>query len=275
MALRVYFDGAGKDDQHPIITVGGFLAESAICEQIETEWQDATRNRPFHLREFGAPSCKLESSKWTGDDRRAFLNRLAAIVNRPGCYIVSSTVEVAPFREKVKAAVHPNEIGPAFSGCAYSAVAMAEYELIKDGRMNEQMRYVFEKGDRETEITQLFRDLDRNDSQMFGLRGHAFEPKSTTLLQPADLIAGMIQRCLIRAYEPMKCLDNGKAKTPLANFVTHYDDATRTLVAGHDEERCVVMNPMNFTALDKISKTFFEVNPDQLPKRKKQLPYKP
>jgi hypothetical protein len=274
VTLSAYFDGSGKDDVNPIITVGGYFADTNLCKSIEKEWEEATGNRLFHFTDFGTQACKLGSNTWTGKEGRSFLKRLAAIVTRSGCGIISTSLEIAPFNQQLAQTVHPNEIGPAFSACAYTAIAMTEWEVTMDGRLREELRYVFEKGDRETEITQLFVDLDKNDSEWYGSRSHAFEPKKTTLLQPADFIAGVVQRCLLRAYEPLKCLDNGKAKTKLRNFEHHYDEVTHSLLDGHDDS-CCVMNAKNFTHLDMISKTFLEVYPEQLPKRKKRYPYKP
>ena len=55
--LRAYFDGAGKESDHPVITVGGFLADSETCESIEQDWEAATGNRVFHLADFGTKSA--------------------------------------------------------------------------------------------------------------------------------------------------------------------------------------------------------------------------
>jgi hypothetical protein len=273
VTLRAYFDGAGNEEQDAVITVGGYYADSALCEAIEDEWEKATGNRVFHLKDFGQPHCKLESYKWTGGERREFLAKLVGIVNRPGVGIISSTVEVEHFYKKLATTTHPNEIGPAFSGCAYTAIALTEFDFMKENKQGEEARYVFEKGDREHEITNLFRDLERKDSEMHGLRGHAFEPKKTTLLQPADLIAGIIQRCAVRAYEPLKSLDNGLAYTPLNTFEHHFDETTRAVVSGH-EGTCWIINAKSFEHLDMISTTFLDVYPEQVPKRKKRYTYK-
>jgi hypothetical protein len=275
VALCAYFDGAGDEGQDAVITVAGYYAESTLCETIEREWEEATQNRVFHLKDFGQPHCKLESFKWTGDQRRAFLKKLAGIVNRPGVGIISSTVEVEHFYKKLATTAHPNEIGPAFSGCAYAAVAITEFQFMKELKQGEEVRYVFEKGDREHEMSNLFADLAKKDSKMFGLRGHAFEPKKTTLLQPADLIAGIVQRCALRAYEPLKSLDNGMAYTFLNTFERHYDEVTCAVVTGHDDKTCWIVNAKSFEYLDLISKAFLEEHPEQLSKRKKRYTYKP
>jgi hypothetical protein len=50
MSLRVYLDGAGKEDDHPLITVGGFYAEASVCEEIERDWEAATGGKLFSLK---------------------------------------------------------------------------------------------------------------------------------------------------------------------------------------------------------------------------------
>jgi hypothetical protein len=42
VTLRAYFDGSGKEDDHPVITVGGFFADVPTCEAIEQDWEEAT-----------------------------------------------------------------------------------------------------------------------------------------------------------------------------------------------------------------------------------------
>ena len=279
VALRVYLDGAGKEEANPVITVGGFLADSDLCVQIADQWNDATGGRVFHLTDFGTKSCKLGSRDWTQAERTAFLMRLAAIVNQPGVYVVSASLEVAAFNTVLYGAAHPQELGPASSGCAYITVLNVETLLRNEQRQRQEVSYVFEKGDREHEITKTFADWDKKNSELKDMRSHAFLPKKTTLLQPADLVAGMVQRCVLSAFNthPTVGLDNGLARTRLQTFDRNYspDGVTAAVVTGHDTTKCWVMNAKSFTFLDKIGKDFFERNPAELRKRLKQAPYKP
>jgi hypothetical protein len=64
LVIRVYCDGAGKEKDHPVITVGGFLADEAICEDIERDWHVATGGRVFRLADFGTAYCELGSGDW-------------------------------------------------------------------------------------------------------------------------------------------------------------------------------------------------------------------
>jgi len=277
VALRAYFDRAGDEADRPVITVGGFLADSSVCEDIERDWETATGKRTFHLTDFGTKYCALGSGEWTPPERASFLKKLAGIVNRPGCYIVSASLEVAPFNEAIRKIVHPQELGPASSVCAYAAVVSVEVILTKEQREQQKVHYAFEKGDREHEISNVFSDFEEKNSRLSGLRGHSFLPKDTTLLQLADFISGTVQRCLIKAHTALACLDNGLARTQLQTFQRHYsrDGVTAAVVAGHDSDKCWIFNPSNVQFLGNIGKRFFERYPEQLPKRKKRLPYKP
>ena len=278
MARRVYFDGAGTEDEHPVITVGGFYAEASVCDEIERSWEAATGGRLFHLRTFGTPKCELGSAEWTKAERVDFLKRLAAIVNRPGCTITSVSLEIAEFNKTLGNLQFPQEIGPAYSACAYAAIAFMETRFMNEGTQRQKVHYAFEKGNREHEIIKVFGDWNQKNSLLSGLRAHSFEPKqSTALLQPADLIAGMVQRCIVRQYNALPNLDNGSSRTRLKSFEHHYsaDGVTAAIVSGHDANSCWVANAKNFSFLDGVSKNFFQRYPEQLKKRLKRLPFKP
>jgi hypothetical protein len=277
VSLRVYLDGAGKETDHPVVTVGGFYAEASVCEDIERDWESATGGKLFHLKNFGKPSCELGSDKWTQPERIAFLKRLAAIVNRPGCIITSVSLEVAEFNKTLGNMEYPAEFGPAYSACAYGAIGFIESRFISERTQQQKVHYVFEKGDREHEIIKVFNDWSQKNSVLSGLRGHGFEPKTTTLLQPADLVAGIVQRCAIRAFAAFPSLDNGTARTRLSTFERHYsgDGVTAAVVSGHDSNSCYIANAKNFKFLDGVSRDFFKRHPEQLAKRKKRYTFKP
>jgi len=278
VSLCVYFDGSGKEDDHPVITVGGFFAELSICEEIERSWEAATGGKLFHLRTFGTAKCELGSARWTKDERSDFLKRLAAIVNRPGCTITSVSLEVAEFNKTLGNLQFPQEIGPAFSACAYAAAAFMETRFMNEGTQRQKVHYAFEKGDREHEIVKIFSDWSKKNSVLSGLRSHSFEPKqTTTLLQPADLISGVVQRCVVSQYNALPNLDNGSSRTRLKTFEHHYseDGVTAAVVSGHDANSCWVANAKNFSFLDGVSKNFFQRHPEHLKKRLKRWKFKP
>jgi len=277
VSLRVYFDGSGKEENNPVITVGGFYAEASLCEEIEKSWEAATGGKLFHLKTFGTVKCELGSRGWTETERIDFLKRLASIVNRPGCIITSVSLEVAEFNKTLGNLDFPQEIGPAFSACAYAVVAFMEIRFMNEGTQRQKVHYVFEKGDREHEIIKVFDDWNQKNSVLSGVRGHGFEPKqTTTLLQPADLIAGMVQRCVLSQYRAFPNLDNGLARTRLQTFDRYYsgDGVTAAIVAGHDTNSCWVANAKNFSFLDGVSRNFFQRHPQQLKKRLKRLPFR-
>jgi hypothetical protein len=264
VCLRAYFDGSGKEDDHPVITVGGYLADASTCESIEDAWHEAMGGNTFHF----VASDKREIE---------FHKKLAGIVNREGVSIISASLEIAPFYEVLFQNAHPQELGPAFSACAYAAIAFTELILAKQGKQNEKVHYTFEKGDREHEISNIFKDWDEKNSRLSGLRGYGFEPKRVTLLQPTDLIAGVVQNCVISALNAFPSLDNGTARTQLQTFERHYssDGLTAAVVRGHDHDKCWIVNARNFSFLDGVSIDFFRTHPDQLAERRKRLSYRP
>lgn len=277
MGLSAYFDASGKEDL-PIITVGGFLADSDVCDDIKADWDIATNGRVFHLAEFGTKDCKLGSREWDRPARESFLKRLATIVNRSGCYVISASVEVAQYHSFIQTSPHAHVNGPAFSGCAQACIALCEFLLGRGGTHKQNLEYIFEQGDRQHELAKMVNEWKEiGDSDRAGLRSLSFEPKATTLLQPADLIAGVVQKCLISAHSALPCFDNGLSRTALFNYQHHYstDGLTAAAVGGHDHEHCWVINPQTFKVLDRISTEFFQRHPEVLEKRLAQSPFKP
>jgi hypothetical protein len=276
--IRVYCDGAGKEKDHPVITVGGFLADETICEEIERDWEVATGGHVFHLADFGTQYCELGSGTWPATDKVDFLKKLAAIINRNGVQILSASLEVQPYNKMLMESPHAHVNGPAFSGCGQAHLMNAEYLLLKDGRRKQEVGFFFEKGDREHEISKMMQDWNDSKTSEYGkLRSHGFYPKETTLLQPADLIAGVIQHCVLAAHKALPCLDNGTSRTALQNYERYYhrNGVTAAVVSGHDHDRCWVMNSLAFAVLDRSSTAFFERHPEVLKKRLKQSPFKP
>jgi hypothetical protein len=276
LAIRVFLDGSGKEDSHEVITVAGFLADEDICEEIERDWETATGKRGFHLKHFGRKACKLGSHSWSSTDRSDFLKRLGKIVNRDGCRIISASLEIAPYSKFISESPNAHVNGPAFSACAQAGIAGAEFTLKTENRHLQKVEYVFEKGDREHELHKMVSEWNEAEGELNDLRGLSFLPKSTTLLEAADLIAGVIERCVVSAHQALPCLENGFSRTPLHNFERHYsgDGVTASVVSGHDRKHCWIINPKTFTVLDRISTEFFEGHPEILEKRLKQSPFK-
>jgi hypothetical protein len=265
VGTRVYFDGAGKEEDS-VITVGGYLASDDVCGQIEHDWERATDGHVFHLTDFGKQSCKLGSASWNSTSRIAFLKRLAGIVNREGVHLISVSVETDAYREFLKASPNPHVMGPIFSGCALVSVLAAEILLRELGLEADSVAYTFEKGDRQHEISCTLNELDKKQDQYKDRRSHGFLPKKTTLLQPSDLIAGMAWRVLKSAHAALPCFENGRSRTMLKTFQRHYsrDGVTGALFAGHDEGHCSVANMKLFTHLDSITTNIFRERPHVL-----------
>jgi len=68
-----------------------------------------------------------------------FLKRLAAIINRDGVQILSASLEVQPYNEMLAESPHAHVNGLAFAGCGQSAVALAEFILLKENRQQQKV----------------------------------------------------------------------------------------------------------------------------------------
>lgn len=274
MALRAFFDGAGKAEHDPVLTVGGYFAEEGVCAAIEKDWLAATGGKVFHLADFGTQACKLGSMNWTKDDRVALLRRLGAIVNREGVCIISASVEVSEYAVFLHTATYTDIFGPAYSALAQLCTHTTERTLQIQNRFREKMAYTFEKGDRQHEIAKTVNDYERRNAEFRELRSLVFLPKSTPLLQPADLIAGTVQHVLLRAIAAVKCLDNGRPFTALHNFERYFskDGVTASVIPPYDGMllRYVANKPV-FTNLDLITAHFEERKPEVVHKRLKQF----
>ena len=269
-----FFDGAGKEEADPVITVAGYFADHGICKAIETDWLAATGRKVFHLADFGTPACKLGSASWGKPQKVAFLKRLGGIVNREGVYIIGAAVEVSEYAKFLGTAKYAQIFGPAYSACAQLCTHTTEEFLLRQNRLHEKVAYTFEKGDRQHEIAKTVNDYEKRNKKICDLRSLSFLPKPTPLLQPADLIAGTMQHVLLRAFGAIGCLDNGRAFTELYNFERYFskDGVTASVIPPFNGRilRYVANRPV-FTNLDLITEHFEERKPEVVHKRLKQF----
>lgn len=254
------------------------MADSDLCEIMEDEWEEATGGRVFHLTDFGTKYCLLGSEDWPASRRNDFLKRLAGIVNRDGVAIFSASLRSEDFYKAIQKVKFPGEVGPMFSACAYWNMAFTEMRLMMLGKFSEKVHYTFEKGDREHEIANVFRDIEKNDSRRFGKRGYGFEPKQTTLLQPADFIAGTIERCVLRGLGAIPLLDDTAGHAELRQLSAYYDSSgiTLALVSEHDRDGCRVLTDKAIRDLGMVSDFGLGALPQKLvEKRKRVYTYSP
>jgi hypothetical protein len=273
MAISAHYDGSGKEEVNPIITVGGFFADDEICRSIEQEWLRATGGAVFHLADFGTKYCKLGSSTWTLEERVLFLKRLGGIVNRPSVNILTASVEVAQYRSFSGTAKYAHIQGPPYSALASLCSLLTERTLSVSGLLREQVAYVFEKGEREHELTHTFTDFEKGRGYRYNLRSHHFLSKDATLLQVADLISGTAQKVLVRAHKELGTLDNGRTVTPFHNFVKYYsrNGVTAAVMPPLSPTlRCVVANKSLFESLDTMTSLAIAGKPSFLHTRMKQ-----
>ena len=278
MVLKVkevgaFFDGAGKEEVNPVITVAGYFAYDEVCEAIESDWLAATGGKVFHLADFGTPVCQLGSAEWGNDDKITFLKRLGAIVNRDGVCMIGAAVEVSEYAKFIGATKYNDIFGPAYSACAQLCTHTTETVLLGESRLQEKVAYTFEKGDRQHEIAKTVNDYEKRNKEVRDLRSLAFMPKSTPLLQPADLIAGTMQHVLLRAFAAIRCLDNGRPFTPLHNFERYFskNGVDASVIQTFDGRilRYVANKPV-FNNLDLVTAHLEERKPEVVHKRLKQ-----
>jgi hypothetical protein len=253
MAISAHYDGSGKEEVNPIITVGGFFADDEVCECIEQEWLRATGGAVFHLADFGTKYCKLGSSAWTVQERVTFLKRLGGMVNRPNVNILTASVEVTQYRTFAGNAKYAHIQGPPYSALASLCALLTERTLSVSGLLREQVAYVFEKGEREHELTHTFTDFEKGRGYGYNLRSHHFLSKDSTLLQVADLVSGTAQKVLVRALRELGSLDNGRTVTPFHNFGKYYskNGVTAAVMPPLSPTlRCVVANKSLFESLE-------------------------
>jgi hypothetical protein len=273
LLIKVAFDGSGKEETHPVITVAGFAAEDRICGNVERDWGQLTDGKVFHFTDFGTPSCKLGSNAWTRKKQISFLKQLGAIVNRKGVSIISGSVETAEYQRFLASAALGDIIGPAYSGLASVCVSMTEMELAEKGRFKEKVAYIFEKGEREHELAQTLNDFEKKRSYEFRqLRSHHFLGKDSVLLQPADLIAGVVQQLVLRAFDAVRTLSNGLPVTHLHELARFYsgDGVTASVIPFRKEfSYRVVVNRPAFEHIDERAVLALKEHPTILSSRLK------
>jgi hypothetical protein len=272
IVLKASFDGSGKEDDHPVITVGGFCADDRICQAIQADWINATGGKVFHLAEFGTDDCELGSKEWDREQRTTFLKRLGGIINRPEVAIISHSVEVSEYKTFLSGNQYADIWGPAYSALAALCAYATETILMSRGLLLEKLAYIFEKGEREHELAKTLTDFEKGRGWRYrDLRSHHFLPKCTTILQPADLIAGVVQGVLIRAIESIKCLDNGRPFTPIHNFERYYseDGVTSSVIPGNSVVYRVVVNKPTFRQLNAYTTDAAAKYPGILDRRRK------
>jgi len=271
MTISAYFDGSGKQDDHSVVTVGGYVADDIVCGQIEDEWLRATGGKVFHLTDFGTNKCELGSGMWGEDARSDFLCRLGRIVNRPEVAIVSQSIDVAKYQEFSATSQFSDIGGPVYSCAATMCIYAAETILLGRALLLEQLAYVFEKGEREHELRHTLDDIEKRFPEKRDIRSHHFLPKCTTLLQPADLISGIAQELLLSVKADHKSISDGRTFKSLSRFWKFYrtDGVTESVLPRKQQYFRAVVNRPTLEHLDQITERSVEKYPDILKKRRK------
>lgn len=286
MGIKAYFDCSGHQDSK-VLTVGGYFSWDEVCQQIEKDWNAALLQEGycepdgspgvFHLTDFGSPYCKYGTSKWDIEKKRVpLLKKLAQIVNRQDNHIVSFSIETSQYKAFLAQSPHPQIYGPSyFSGCALMAFVFVEVQIEMAGFSKESVTYVFEKGDRQHEMNQVFQEYVAGHPELDDLRSIDFQPKQLPTLQGADLTAGKINEVLVRADSALGFLDSGSPLTPVSRFERYYsfDGTSEALMkdgAALAFHNCYVANKSHFHAADAAMMAVILNNPAVLERRMKR-----
>ena len=260
--IRAYFDASGKEDT-AVLTVGGYVTQSHIADQIENDWnatllefgfQDEAGNPGiFHLNELGNKKCKFGSGDWDIPKRVAFIKKLSGVVNRDMNHIFSVSIETAQYAAYLEKSDYRGLYGPSyFTGAALHMFGLVEHLLQERGIIDFPIAYIFEKGDREHEMHLCFSWHEKANPVLKDKRTITFQPKAPTLLHPTDLIAGQVQEVLTRAHGALKTLDNGMKLTAVHTFEKYFsfDGTTSAILGSKNRHMCLVANKKIFHDVD-------------------------
>jgi hypothetical protein len=289
LSLRANFDGSGKNDS-PVLTVGGIVAWSDVCETTERLWNGALMDAGycdeggnagvFHLADFGTEYCEYGSGSWDIETKRVpFIKNLSRIANRVDCVIASFSVETSQVKTFLEQCPHKEVYGPEI----FSAAAILIFSYIEEvlDRFNDaRIGYVFEHGDRQHEMNIAFEEMLLAHPNLAKFRSLGFLPKQTPILQVTDLVAGKINECLTRAVAALGNLDNGSIMTPVSNFDRYYshDGTTAELMredAGFGRHDCYVLNQSYLLKADQKLFSAIKNDPRILERRAKHKLWKP
>ena len=281
MVLNACFDGSGKWAD-PVVTVGGYFGPARVCEKLENEWASALLKAGmvdpdgsagvFHYTDFGTEHCGYGTGAWAIPKRVDLLKQLGELVSIPDIVLASVSVDRSEYIRFLQNTPHGSIYGPPFSGCAQLVFSLVERVLADRGIQAERVAYIFEKGDRQHEMHRSFDEYEKAHPSLSDKRTLTLVPKREPLAQAADLVSGIVQEVLVRAYGALGFLDNGCMLTPLDKFEKYYafDGRTGALLKAEDKwPFCFVANRKLFDNVDAAICEAVHRNPSILLDREK------
>ncbi len=200
--LTACFDGSGKDSPtHDFLVVAGFSSFAGVWDDFDSEWDRVLKSYGvpyFHAKEF-AHSAKAFSEGWKGDEtrRRAFLSSLFEVIQGCGLRKFGCILRLADFKDVLRRKGGVSELEgwlliDAYAFAAINAVHDLNSFATREG-VAKNVRYVFEKGDPESDRRQAFRGYKFSDPDFAWPRSHKDSKGAVHIpflgLQAADWLA--------------------------------------------------------------------------------------
>jgi len=167
--LTVCFDGAGKESsQHKVLVVAGFASFAGIWSEFETLWQNRLEQDDlpyFHAGEF-AHSTGVFKQGWKDNERRrrSLTSDLFSLIESCGLRKFGCILRMDDYqqvRQKYVDKGHPSI--DAFAFAAVHAVDDFHAYARGEGVPDNNVKFVFEKGDPEDHLRKILRDRNYGD----------------------------------------------------------------------------------------------------------------
>jgi hypothetical protein len=235
LMLTVCFDAGGKEEDHDFVVVAGFAGFAEIWNEFDIEWQarlDKDRLPYFHSGDF-SQSRNLFKTGWRDNEprRRRLCQDLMQIIVGHGLRKFGTVIHI-----KTQRNIDP-DIRKAFlldgyvQGARDSVTTFNQYA--KRIGVTRNVRYVFEKGDREHELRRRF-NADGLNEPDFTWKSRHTNRKGFTYdgflgLQAAGWIA-------YEYFLDMKCRNEKYERTAEARWAVAESDKIPGIIEAQDAE---------------------------------------
>jgi hypothetical protein len=196
--FTAYFDGSGKRESK-VVTVAGYIANSATWQKIEIEWRRA-------LCDFNLEQLHMSKLK-PAQHSRKLLGRFANILVTWAEVGIASSVLSAAFAEELSS-LNTQAFREPF--CVAAPFAIAAAEAWAQRRSYEgPLAFVFEDGDRKHEFVKAYDSAYRYFPKQ--LRSLAFAQKDVLPLQTADMLSYLVRHEISFTCEEKAAPDDWRA----------------------------------------------------------------
>jgi len=159
LMLTVCFDAAGKEDSEQFVVVAGFAGMAKVWSEFEIAWQNRLDKDDlpyFHSGDFAHFRDPLFSRGWKDNEprRQRLCRDLMRIICDHGLRKFGTVINLDTHRTIDEALRTTFLLDAYVQGARCSVITFNNYA--KGIGINRNVRYVFEKGDREHELRQRF-----------------------------------------------------------------------------------------------------------------------